>query len=607
MSLIAELKRRNVFRVGVAYAIVAWLLIEVASVILPALHLPDWTLTFLIIVILAGFPLALIVAWAFEMTPEGIKRDADVDPAESITKQTGRKLDFIIIGVLAVGIVYFAVDKFVLDAEPEQAGITPKPLPVAEAVVREKSIAVLPFVNMSSEPEQEYFSDGLSEEILNLLAKVPQLKVTARTSSFAFKGKNEDVRSIGKALNVNAVLEGSVRKSGERVRITAQLIDVASGTHLWSETYNRILTDIFAVQDSVASEILDALQVHVGVAPTRGRPTENPEAYSLALKAKAALGVFDGKNARSYSLKAIELDPGYAQAHELLASSYWYLGGGGMDPAEAQELMFDAAAKALAIDPGLLFARALWESGKKEDYSFHKEIQAFERVVREDPSHAEATDALVLDLLYAGYFEEALAIAERIVELDPLSAPAHLRLAQAQLSNGRTSEAIASFEIGAQLGLPWASSWLGILYLLEEQDEIAIRHIESFMRKLDQPVEWVRELVVGARDPETGQAHLDRVLLQFEDEAVGFRGEEFYLAFKYLDRFFEILFEIGFTGVEWSPAELLVSNATILRQSGFTADPRYLEWAEADGLFELWDERGAPDHCEKLDGQWACE
>jgi TolB-like protein len=176
---------------------------------------------------------------------------------------------------------------------------------VAESVAREKSIAVLPFVNMSSDSEQEYFSDGLSEEILNLLAKVPELKVTARTSSFAFKGKNEDVRSIGKALNVNAVLEGSVRKSGERVRITAQLIDVASGTHLWSETYDRILTDIFAVQDSVASEILDALQVHVGVAPTRGRPTENPEAYSLALKAKAALGVVDAKNANPIHSKPL--------------------------------------------------------------------------------------------------------------------------------------------------------------------------------------------------------------------------------------------------------------------------------------------------------------
>ena len=227
--------------------------------------------------------------------------------------------------------------------------------------------------------------------------------------------------------------------------------------------------------------------------------------------------------------------------------------------------------------------------------------------MREDPSHSEAAYNLVWNLLSTGYFEEALAIAERFVELDPLSARAHSQLAQALISNGRLSEAITSFEIGDQLGMPFDSYFLGIAYLLEEQDEIAIDHLESFLRKQGQPDEWVRGLVVGARDPESGQAHLDRVILRYEDEAAGSRGEEFYFAFKFLDRFFEIIFEIGLTGVEWSPAEGLVFTATILRQSGFTADPRYLEWAEADGLFELWDERGAPDHCEKLDGQWVCE
>jgi tetratricopeptide (TPR) repeat protein len=349
------------------------------------------------------------------------------------------------------------------------------------------------------------------------------------------------------------------------------------------------------------------LQVHVGVAPTRGRPTEDPEAYSLVLKAKAALGIYESNNARSYSLKAIELDPGYAQAHELLASSYWYLSTGEVDSAEAQSLCHDAAAKALAIDPGLLFSRALWEASKKEGYSWHKDIQAFERVVREDPSHSEATGNLIWELLSTGYFEEALAIAERFVELDPLSARAHTYLSRALLSNGRTSEAITSFEIRDQLGLSFTSFMLGSIFLLEEQDEIAIGHFESSLRKQGQPVERVREIVVGARVPETGQAHLDRVLLHFEDEAAGSRGEEFYFAFKFLDRFFEIIFEIGIYGDEWTPAGVLMTNATFLRQSGFTAHPRYLEVAEARGFFELWDERGAPDHCEKPDGQWACE
>jgi tetratricopeptide (TPR) repeat protein len=227
--------------------------------------------------------------------------------------------------------------------------------------------------------------------------------------------------------------------------------------------------------------------------------------------------------------------------------------------------------------------------------------------VREEPSHAEATDALVYDLLSAGYSEEALAIAERFVELDPLSASAHVELARAQLSNGRTSEAIASIEISGQLGTAGASKLLGDLYLLEEQDEIAIGYIESFLREQGQPAEWVREFVVGARDPETGQAHIDRIFLKLEIANAADYRDSYYLMFKFLDRFFERIFEIGVSVGEWTFTETLIFDGTVHRQSGFTAHPRYLEVAEAYGLFDLWDERGAPDHCNKLDGQWVCE
>jgi TolB-like protein len=203
----------------------------------------------------------MFFAWAFELTPEGLKKEKHVDRSESVTQVTGRKLDFIIIGVLAAALIFYATKDYMQVPETAPASEATQEIVATDT---QKSIAVLPFVNMSSDPEQEYFSDGLSEEILNLLAKVPDLKVIARTSSFAFKGKNEDLRNIGRALDVKTVLEGSVRKSGDRVRITAQLIDVSNGAHLWSETYDRTLTDIFAVQDSVASEILDALQIHVG-------------------------------------------------------------------------------------------------------------------------------------------------------------------------------------------------------------------------------------------------------------------------------------------------------------------------------------------------------
>ncbi len=221
MSLIAELKRRNVFRVGVAYAIVAWLLIEVASVVLPTFNAPDWVMQVFTFLVILGFPLALVIAWAFELTPEGFKREKTVDRAESIT----------------------------LEAEPERAEGVAEQVLAAEPVDREKSIAVLPFVNMSGDPEQEYFSDGITEDIITELSRFSELLVIARTSSFAFKGQALDVREAAERLGVQYVVEGSVRRVGERIRISVQLVDGASGGHLWANSYDRDLEDLFAVQD----------------------------------------------------------------------------------------------------------------------------------------------------------------------------------------------------------------------------------------------------------------------------------------------------------------------------------------------------------------------
>jgi TolB-like protein len=259
MSLIAELKRRNVFRVGVAYGIVGWLLVEMASVVLPALRLPEWTLTLLVFLVVMGFPLALFFAWAFELTPEGIKRDAEIDRGQSITHATGRKFDFAIIGLLALVVVFLVLDNYVLEAESEEAVVAPEPLLVAEADVQEKSIAVLPFENLSDDASNEYFSHGISEELLNVLTRVTSLRVASRTSSFSFKGTNTAIPEIAAQLNVNHILEGSVRKAGNRVRITAQLIDVESDSHLWSDSYDRELDDIFSIQKEIAAHIVAEL------------------------------------------------------------------------------------------------------------------------------------------------------------------------------------------------------------------------------------------------------------------------------------------------------------------------------------------------------------
>ena len=391
-SFWGELRRRNIFKVLVAYAIVAWLLIEMAATVLPALKLPDWTVTFVTALILISFPIILLGAWAFEVTPDGIKRTREVPLEHSVTHITGRKFDFAIITLLVLALVFMVMDNYVLRDEPA-AVVSDQTEPALQSI--QKSIAVLPFVNMSSDPEQEYFSDGLSEEILNLLAKIPDLKVIGRTSSFAFKGQNQDLRGIGQALGVNTVLEGSVRKSGDRVRITAQLIDVQDGAHIWSESYDRTLNDIFAVQDNVAASIIDALQIHVGVAPTRGHPTESAEAYALFLKARASLNAFEMQDATKFAQMATELDPKFAEAYELLANCYWYLGGGDIDAVEGQRRTRDAAAKALALDPDLLFAQALFASGNAENYSFAREIEALGRAAREAQNNSGAMGALM--------------------------------------------------------------------------------------------------------------------------------------------------------------------------------------------------------------------
>jgi TolB-like protein len=473
---------------------------------------------------------------------------------------------------------------------------------------------VLPFVNMSDDPGNDYFSDGLSEEILNLLATVPGLKVIGRTSSFAFKGKNEDLRVIGRALGVKTVLEGSVRKSGDRVRITAQLVDVSDGTHIWSESYDRAMTDLFAVQDDVAAAIIEALQIHVGAIPTRGRPTENTEAYVLFLKARAVLTQVESPTAEAILLQAIELDPEFAEAYELLAFNYWWEVGESINAADGQRLTYNAAAKALAIDPSLVFAQALYQRADAETNSYLNSIETIERVLREQPSNPEALNVLTWGLTVTGYHQEALRLTERYVELDPLSQLANYRLYEILHAVGRTSEAVTALKLAIQLNNDFAPWRIGEINLMAERDEIAIAHFESYLQKYHADSAWARELVGGARDPTTGKAYMDRripqILASMPDEEVYSWQPilvNWYPIFGFLDRSFEIILAYDVKTIPWNDAEILVQLATINRRLGFTAHPKYLEVADRMGFIELWEQRGPPDFCKKLDGQWVCE
>ncbi len=334
MSLIAELKRRNAFRVGVAYAIVAWLLIAVASVLLPTFDAPAWVMKAFSTLVILGFPLTLVIAWAFEMTPEGIKRESDVDPDEAVTRTKGRKLDFAIIGLLAVALIFVVVDNYVLNTKPEQAKTTAEQGSATKPVAIEKSVAVLPFVDLSPGGDYEWFSDGLSEEILNSLAHLPELMVSARTSSFHFKGQDKPIGEIAQALGVAHVVEGSVRRSGDQLRVTAQLNRASDGFHLWSETYDRAAADVFAVQEEIAEKIAAALDVVLDE-KKRNRMfrtgTRNVQAFEAFQRGRAIYeathdsGTYDDLfDANPWLERAIALDPGYSAAYLMHADAYFH-------------------------------------------------------------------------------------------------------------------------------------------------------------------------------------------------------------------------------------------------------------------------------------------
>ncbi len=442
-SVWRELKRRNVIRVAIAYAIAAWLLIEITATTFPILKLPDWSVTLVTVIVLIGFPLALILAWAFELTPEGIKKEKDVDRAESITHITGRKLDFAIIGVLAIALVFFAVDKFVLDSDTTLASDTAQELAATEV---QQSIAVLPFVNMSSDPEQEYFSDGLSEEILNLLAKIPDLRVTSRSSAFSFKGQNVDVPTMAARLNVAHVLEGSVRKSGNQLRITAQLIEVEADTHLWSETFDRELDDIFAIQDEIAAAVVDALKITLLGEEPRSTET-NPEAYALYLQGRhfSNQGTVESfMQAETLLKQALAIDPGFAPAWTNLGNVYRSGANSlGVRPfEEGNELARDAIQKALAIDPqyGPAYA-ALAQIETEYDFDFTAAAQHVQQALALNPGDASILLTAGELNRILGRLDEAIDLHRQAVALDPVSYVGHLYLATSYSAARRLDEA----------------------------------------------------------------------------------------------------------------------------------------------------------------------
>ena len=476
MGILAELQRRNVIRMAVAYLVFAWVVMQVLSVVAPILELPAWAPRMVLLLLAVGFVGVVVFSWIYELTPEGIKRESEVDRTQSITGHTARKLDIAVIALLALSIGLFVYDRVApraaVTAEtasekgPEAISAsdaaTTTSAPRAEnasgpfsaeaappaTVDASKSVAVLPFVNMSSDPEQTYFSDGISEELLNALVKLPGLKVAGRTSSFAFRDKTDDLRAIGKALNVNHILEGSVRKQGMRVRITAQLIQAEDGFHLWSETYDREVTDIFALQDEITGQIVKALEVELGQAPAPAARA-SADAYALYLRARqqmAQRGVASLGDARKLFEQSVALDPGFAPAHAGLARAselewtYTLFLGREVQAlgttADVVRRVRAAADAALALDPRNAEAwSTLGHLTTNAEGDWVAAGEAHDRALALSPNDAEVLN-FAGDYQFWAQDPRAFETESRAVALDPLLAVNHHDLSLVMLARG---------------------------------------------------------------------------------------------------------------------------------------------------------------------------
>jgi len=465
LSFFEELKRRNVFRVGLAYVVTAWILAQVADLALDNFGAPQWVMKVTLLLLLIGFPIALIFAWAFEKTPEGIKLEKNVDRSQSMTPVTGKKLDKGIIVALAIAVVFLlyreatAPDRGATEQAPgakhptaEVAGSSTANIHTGEPALDEKSIAVLPFANMSEDESNAYFASGVQEDILTYLSKVADLRVISRTSVLQYAGFKGDVRQVARELGVSHILEGSVRRSGNRVRVTAQLIDARDDEHVWAENYDRDLTDVFAIQTEVAQEIVKALQASLSPQEAKliaARPTANVEAYEAYLQARNLINrpeysADKYRQALPFSKRAVELDSGFALAYlqmaEIYGQLYWVVAYDETYTAMARE----ALEQAERLAPELPEIRVgMGEFYYRMESDFPKALEEFELALGQLPNDA----ALLMKIGWAqrrmGLWDESVASLRRAITLDPGNLYTVSGLTETLAGTGRWREAVA--------------------------------------------------------------------------------------------------------------------------------------------------------------------
>jgi len=477
-NFFSELKRRNVYKVAVGYAVVGWLVMQVAATIVPALHLPDSLTTAVVVITLLGFPIALVIAWAFEMTPEGMKRTEHVSPNEHIPQWSRRKFATLVITIATLAAALAAYQFF-----------RNKSAPGSPSSPSQKSIAVLPLVNTSGDPSNEYFSDGLSEELIAVLAKIPDLKVIGRGSSFLFKGQSGDSGAIGQKLGVAHLIEGSVRKQGDRVRIVAELINAADGRSIWSETYDRELKDVFAVQEEIAKSVAEQMKVKLlgqtnlsDAAPSN----QNPAAHNAVLQSDFYFQQQTAESIRqaiSFAQEAVRLDPNYALAYAKLSQA-WRQFGASFATAET-EVAYDearkAAEKAASLAPDLVEVRkAIGWVSMTPALDFRAAEKEFRRALELAPGDAGAKNGLSYSLMAQGRLAEAEQTCREAILLDPLVTTLWYNLGRLAVAAGRYQDAEEMFRKGLEIQ-PHAArfhTYLATLNIVEKNPTAALQQAQ---------------------------------------------------------------------------------------------------------------------------------
>ncbi len=607
MSFFNELKRRNVFKVGVAYAVASWLLLQIIDLVLENINSPDWVMQVFMLFLAVGFPIAIIVAWAFEMTPDGVKLQKNVDPNQSINRHTGHQLNRGIIMILSMAIVLLLTDRFrdeifgAPEAEEVKTEITSRA--ADDQADADISIAVLPFRDMSAAQDQSYFGEGIAEELLNALVKVDGLDVASRTSTFSLAGEKLDIPAIAARLGVNHILEGSIRTSGQQVRVTAQLIQVSKDVHLWSETYDGSLDDIFKIQDEITGKITDALKLQLGSGDLTSSSdvlTSNAEAYQLYLQGRH---LWRQRNAASINeairlfKQAVELDPGFSRAWSNLAVAYLNQPDydRSYDPEEGMERGLMAAEKALAITPQSTEALIIKANYNLDHCNVAESARLYETAIGLNPDDPTAHHWYAILLSMAGRMNLALEHIEKAKNIDPLISAVIAIEANIYKILGDYAKAEALTRAAASLGLFGGSlHQLGSVYLLSGETEKGKALIEAGWTGEDPTQTVTRQLFLQALDDPEKQ--------KVFEQHIGKAGNTYsyttadnigYLALLGSDYVFEYQ----------SDAECVLIDTSVWFESfrEQRKTPGFFDMMERAGMVEYWREFGWPDDCASLD------